>query len=82
MARVEKKYKWLVLFHDCEEHEPLKGFEKDEATAIKKLFSLLEDKAFAESVRGAYVFSESKHDVTVSVHPLTRTVFRGYLLLN
>lgn len=77
MAKEEKKYKWLVLFHNCEEHEPLEGFEKDEATAIKKLFSILEDKVFAESVRGAFVFSESKHNVPVSVHPLTRTVFRG-----
>lgn len=72
-----KQYRWVVRFMDGHgTTQYLSGYESKEASAIKKLFSLLEDKKFTLSVLDAYTYMEGGNGSVVHVNPLSKKVIR------
>lgn len=76
---MHKRYKqrWVIRYMSSTgEIQYLHGYESKESLAIKKLFSLLEDKKFCLSVLDAYTYTEGGDGSVIHINSISKKVSR------
>lgn len=80
MKQVKKYYEWSVVYMTKSgKTETIKGSERKESDAVKKVFSLLEDKSFAIHVLDTFIYSMPEQKSVININPISRKVVRNKL---